>query len=403
MQSTKTPTHGYSVGEVLRRGVPTQNEVRSNRPDKPTPEDPIEKLDHMYKLWLEASETADITKHYEQFFNYSEAIISDPQILARLDAIDAPHLMTALIGGDTELGLLELFSSWEHPPHSKGSTQLRLSAEKRLKRESRRIVQLEQNLLLTPLSDIAIQHALHTMKPSIASHETSAAAESIELAMQIVTQQIFEDLLDYKTGPPNRGIKDVTDKIEYLAQSTFFGYKAYLESTDTIEAGRLKGSILKAEALMVYWFACKTGKLKNAWPIPGSQRLHYGHYRYDGDTGKMNTDLVCMFPANNLAIPIKVNSSPVKKIGEARELVVVHGSDLYTSSLDPTVFGRELGAVTLGFLKEPDGASSAYLDTRAKFMADKIINLMQAVEARDSPWYISSANTATLPRPVLKF
>lgn len=240
---------------------------------------------------------------------------------------------------------------------------------------------------------------MHSSSPTLTDYTTSAVAQSIALTMEFINHQVLGELLANKTEAPQRGIKNVGDKIIYLAQSTYQGYEALNDSSDLDEQFALKGIILRAEALMILWLACKNGNLKAAWPISASQRLHYGHFRHPVD--QINTDLICMFPSEDLAVPVRVHSANESLPGEAQKVAVIHRSDLYTFLLDKDCsMERQLGAITCGLMNIPGGATQEYLEMRATFLASKVNGLRSGIGASGKPWY---SKTAELPRPVLKF
>ena len=397
MQSTKTPTHGYSVGEVLRRGVPTSQDIPINVV-RPVPEDPIEKLTYLYKKWLECAGTiAEITQTYDEFFSYSEAVISHPAQYQRLLEHNTAHAMSAVMGGDLEVAFMDLFTSWDLPPHHKDKKKFLDDATRRYDREARRIDNLHRLSAGFTVSDT--EQVMHSSSPTLTDYTTSAVAQSIALTMEFINHQVLGELLANKTRAPQRGIKNVGDKIIYLAQSVCQGYEALNDSSDLDEQFALKGVILRAEALMLLCLACKNGNLKDAWPISASQRLHYGHFRHPDDK-EINTDLLCTFPSADYTVPIRVHTAKETVKGEAEKVVVFHRSDLYTFDLDHSEKGRRLGAVTFGLLGLPNGAPQSYLDKRATFLATKVNNFGSRIGASIKPWY---SNTATLPTPVLEF
>ncbi len=396
MQSTKTPTHGYSVGEVLRRGVPTSLDTLINVV-KPVPEDPIEKLTYLYKKWLECTGTIEeISQAYGEFFSYSEAVINHPAQYQRLLEQNTAHAMSAVMGGDLEVAFMDLFTSWELPPHHKDKKKFLDDATRRYNREARRIDNLHRLSAGLTVSDT--EQVMHSSSPTLTDYTTSAVAQSIALTMEFINHQVLGELLANKTEAPQRGIKNVGDKIIYLAQSTYQGYEALNDSSDLDEQFALKGIILRAEALMILWLACKNGNLKAAWPISASQRLHYGHFRHPVD--QINTDLICMFPSTGFAVPIKVHSPKETLKGEAVKVAVIHRPDIYSFEQQGSETERRLGSVTLGLLGLPDGAPQSYIDRRATFLASKVNNFGSRIGASIKPWY---SNTATLPTPVLEF
>jgi hypothetical protein len=396
MSATKTRTHQYEIGEVLRRGVPLEQNPKTCI-DVPPPSDPIELFLHSYRSWLSSSNNRlEIAKAYGQLFSASEHIIGDDNLVNELDHMNAPHLMVGLIGGDVELGLMELVDSWSVPKDKRD--ELRNSVATRLRREGRRVRSLNHqgNIHLEESNDDEYIPVSLDPKVTIGKYMSDPNSEGIRLAMQLAAHETLGELFEFKTGPPQRGIKNVGKKIMQLAITVAIARSVLMNTLDTNATNDIFGAILEAETLLLAWHASHLGILKNAWPIAASQRLDHGYFRakYDGP----NTDFICLFPQEELAIPMQVHAADEAVGGEASRAVVIHRKDIHTR-ISKIEQSKSAGSIALGFLGEKGGASQDYIDMRATFVASKINGLTYTVRARENPWYINGARAKQKAQP----
>jgi hypothetical protein len=362
--------HPYSVLEVLRRGVPIGEVVSSRETNNQTT--PLARFVELYNNWLRTSAgITEILSAYGSLFAHSEYMLEDPDMSQQLANINGPHLMNGMIGGDVEAGLIEVVSSWDLPKTQRLANQKH--ARIRHVREGRRIARIAEKIASQDDAQDAQIELAECSKKTMRDYSSDVTSEGLRLALQLGTYDVLGHLLDYTSQPPQRGIREVGSKITRLACEGHASVALYASSSDNDALRDNAGAILEAETLLLLWHACRIGALNKAWPIAASQRLDYGYFRPKKDT--RNTDMLCMFLADDTAIPIQVHGAKDTMEGEGTSVAVVHSKDIYA----PSARDKRYGSVILGFLGESNGFSMDYLDMRATFLASKIKTLEQRI------------------------
>jgi hypothetical protein len=360
--------HTYSMLEVLRRGVPLECE-RTTVPHIPC-DDRVASYKRRYQAWLRSSSSlVEIEASYGKLFIEGEDLFGSDLDASMIARLNGPHFMVGMLSGDVEVGIMEQITSWSLPRSKRVSYQQ--NAQIRYSREQDRVrAMIKSNEKAQENPGYAQELEL---KETIHKDDTNVTAEGLRLASQFASLGVLGSFIEHKTEAPNRGIKNVGQKITDLASSSAVASSLYYDAENKDVKWHLSGAILEAEMITTIWRACALGLLDKAWPIAASQRLDYGHFRGKGN--RQNTDIVCLFTGDDLAIPIQIHSVDEPLPGEAKELVVLHRKDLYV----PTRRELRLGAITLGILGIKGGASQDYIDSRATFIASKINNLADRV------------------------
>jgi hypothetical protein len=359
---------GFEIGDVLLRGAPLRyaRDIIRHRELM---------LDDSYATWLQSTgDTATVIKAFEPFRSEANKVFGSPELADDLvRRMNTGAFISAVISGDTEIAYMNLINGWGL--RNTARNEKLADSSRRYNRQAARVGRIIAALIeLDKNTDI--DEAMSNepeMMPTIGEWDSDSASEGIHFAGHMRTLAILGSLLDYRTGPPQRGIKNVNEHITELATGVNRQLNVQSDSKEVVM--RRDGAILEAEVLMTLWRACQLGLLKKSWPIMASQRLDLGFFRYSADRG-INTDIVCLEPADHTAIPIQVKSSSDFVTGEGSLLTVIRRRDLY-----PRRYGADVGAFTRTALGEEGGVSQDFMDSRAGVVADRIVAFREKVAA----------------------
>ncbi len=351
--------NGFELESVLLRGAP----IKSYRGSTPH-EDPIQST---HRQWLGSQpDLRSIIANYQLFGETTNRAMASPQAVEEINSrLNIMFITNGIISGGLEIGLMQLVRAW----------QVRGNQRRELIDAVQDVVRSQTNFVQAIKSnrnDDDTKPARVDGWDKVATAggwENARYTEAIYTAGHLASAQVFADIAGYKAAPPRRHMKNSSSLSAQLAEEVSQVLEE--DSQDKEVLARRDSAVLEMEALIILWRAVREGLLPNSWSLSASQRLDLGFFRGGADK-EINTDLICMFPQEGIAVPVQVKTHEQPFPGEGYLLAGIHGKDLYPRN------NRRIrqGSIIKGVLGESDGVSDDYIGQRAQFIASKIIRFI---------------------------